>query len=839
MTLRFPNDEEHLPSDNLEVPAVCRDGRSQCLRSRNRSSEEPDVEMEASSRSNNNNEDADESKRRTHQATTRWKVSARLQGSRVVQTISPCIKLACRYRRFSIPIVTLFLVWVHWYTMRMYRRYIGKHPLDGGRYGQRIDRFLVYVARRDIYKRRKQEFDRIGVDFPRLSNAKLASMLDLHTNAALREQLVRQDDRSKALKLLEDSADGYQKVCLTLGAPHLLGDFFESSSSSHLSLPTEIPRYLFVPQKYSPFQYGAGNVKSFQHTSFREMDMRAFVKGAYPSLLETFDSFTTQKDREWLWALVIVYHFGGLYVGNPAMIDMDAVNDILQSKALEYSNRRVGIKASCIEPVGIVALERMENQLVSGQVPAFEVALIAATPRHPHFRCFLDRLKRVGTNETSSALLSVLYGGDSWEPSSTFQVNTTSRLVWEEIKTHWHGASGSVHECAQPQKVGSAESFSANTESSSQKDQAAYVYVVVRQARESVQVNFTGSATSTVRIRERKIHKPILPRRKVPLRSILQSEGIEPGWMCSRCLKAAVFGTLGKCAFICPPGYEEFICHVGDNFKTTKTVVDVQVDVNQVADARRKRIPSIIHQTWFEEITADKYPQLARLQNSWANSGWEYRFYDDEDARQYIARNFPQTFVEAYDAVIPGAFKADLFRYLVLLKDGGIYADIDILLEANLDTFVTPNLSFFAPRDSVVEYADEAFCLWNGIIGSEPGHPFLVRAVERLVNLIIHRADFYDLERDLCRRNGNTMENWKVRAEPHLFLSGPCALGISMNEVLNRTSLDRIDIGSYPDSGHGGTLILVVRLLCVAKSVFLFPINGNGFLLPIYPRRYL
>ncbi len=132
----------------------------------------------------------------------------------------------------------------------------------------------------------------------------------------------------------------------------------------------------------------------------------------------------------------------------------------------------------------------------------------------------------------------------------------------------------------------------------------------------------------------------------------LESKGMETGWLCSRCIKAAVLGTLGKCAFICPSRYEELICHVGDNFKTTRTVVDVQVDVKQVADARRKRIPRIIHQTWFEEITADKYPQLARLQNSWANSGWEYRFYDDEDARQYIARNFPQTFVEAYEAVI-------------------------------------------------------------------------------------------------------------------------------------------------------------------------------------------
>jgi mannosyltransferase OCH1-like enzyme len=74
----------------------------------------------------------------------------------------------------------------------------------------------------------------------------------------------------------------------------------------------------------------------------------------------------------------------------------------------------------------------------------------------------------------------------------------------------------------------------------------------------------------------------------------------------------------------------------------------------------------------------------------------------------------------------------------VLLQEGGVHADFDVMLETTLDSFITPNLSFFAPRDIVVEWADEAFCLWNGIMGSAPGHPFLVKAIERLINLILN-----------------------------------------------------------------------------------------------------
>jgi mannosyltransferase OCH1-like enzyme len=143
----------------------------------------------------------------------------------------------------------------------------------------------------------------------------------------------------------------------------------------------------------------------------------------------------------------------------------------------------------------------------------------------------------------------------------------------------------------------------------------------------------------------------------------------------------------------------------------------VDVIVVEPGTTTFRRIPRIIHQTWFEEVSVDRYPQLSRLQNSWKKSGWEYRFYDDATAKQYVTENFPHGFVEAFDSVIPGAYKADFFRYLVLLKTGGVYADIDVMLDTNLDSFVTPSMSFFAPRDIVGEYAGQPFCLWNGFIG--------------------------------------------------------------------------------------------------------------------------
>jgi mannosyltransferase OCH1-like enzyme len=112
------------------------------------------------------------------------------------------------------------------------------------------------------------------------------------------------------------------------------------------------------------------------------------------------------------------------------------------------------------------------------------------------------------------------------------------------------------------------------------------------------------------------------------------------------------------------------------------------------------------------------------------------------DCRNYIEKHYPDRFLEAYDALIIGAFRADLFRLLVLFREGGIYADIDTQLEADLDNFITTDLSFFVPRDVPHDFwPNSNFCLWNGLLGSAPGHPILAKAIEDIITAILNRDD--------------------------------------------------------------------------------------------------
>jgi hypothetical protein len=59
---------------------------------------------------------------------------------------------------------------------------------------------------------------------------------------------------------------------------------------------------------------------------------------------------------------------------------------------------------------------------------------------------------------------------------------------------------------------------------------------------------------------------------------------------------------------------------------------------------------------------------------------------------------------QAYDDLLQGALKAELLRCFVLLIHDGLYADVDIVLESNLDVTVRPDVGFFAPFDCMVHH---------------------------------------------------------------------------------------------------------------------------------------
>jgi len=162
------------------------------------------------------------------------------------------------------------------------------------------------------------------------------------------------------------------------------------------------------------------------------------------------------------------------------------------------------------------------------------------------------------------------------------------------------------------------------------------------------------------------------------------------------------------------------------------------------------RIPKIIHQT-YRSSTLPKELEENRKRFLALNPSWEYRFYDDRAVIDFITKNFSSEILDYYNKINPayGAAKADLFRYLVVYKCGGLYLDIKSSITAPLDSFLLENDTYIIAQwknkkneefegwglhYDLREIEGGEFQQWHVI--AAPGHPFLRAVIQRVLTNI-------------------------------------------------------------------------------------------------------
>lgn len=327
----------------------------------------------------------------------------------------------------------------------------------------------------------------------------------------------------------------------------------------------------------------------------------------------------------------------------------------------------------------------------------------------------------------------------------------------------------------------------------------------------------------------------------------LSKEKCLPGSSCSKCLSDKKNGaTCTKCMDSCPCYCRELCKNKAKDKQERQPMVTKEMIVTPPLYARdpNRVVPRIVHQTWFEDLPKEKYPNMSRLIESYRTSGWEYRFYTDDTAGELLSKHFPPEVREAYDTLLPGAFKADLFRYCVLLIYGGVYSDVDTMMGPSLDAAIQNDVGFMVGLDEPGKKIQKRMCLWNGFIAAAPGHPFLAKVVESVVNNIRRRYTSIDMARDHCPLTGSSKEEMPEMSIIHsfspLFVAGkqrgeirdiagnsrvslvqrvcrvgcssdalvplgPCMLGGTINKVLGRDGQTQFESGELHFEPAGQT----------------------------------
>jgi mannosyltransferase OCH1-like enzyme len=146
-------------------------------------------------------------------------------------------------------------------------------------------------------------------------------------------------------------------------------------------------------------------------------------------------------------------------------------------------------------------------------------------------------------------------------------------------------------------------------------------------------------------------------------------------------------------------------------------------------------VPLNIFQTWH---TKELPPLMLNCVNKIKNNNprFSYYLFDDNDCREFIKNNFDDSVINAFEKIIPGAYKADLWRYCVLYKLGGIYLDIKYEPVNNF------KLITLTEKEHWVLDIDGTG-IYNALIVSKPGNPILLRAINEIVNNV--KIKYYGL----------------------------------------------------------------------------------------------
>lgn len=111
----------------------------------------------------------------------------------------------------------------------------------------------------------------------------------------------------------------------------------------------------------------------------------------------------------------------------------------------------------------------------------------------------------------------------------------------------------------------------------------------------------------------------------------------------------------------------------------------------------------------------------------------DYRYVTTADSERFLAHHFPPRVGKAFQALRPGSFKADLWRVCQLYITGGLYLDVKLYCLRSLEHLLrTHQLLLVIDR--------HPRSLWNGIMGSVPGHPYLKILIEMIVDNVERRS---------------------------------------------------------------------------------------------------
>jgi mannosyltransferase OCH1-like enzyme len=151
----------------------------------------------------------------------------------------------------------------------------------------------------------------------------------------------------------------------------------------------------------------------------------------------------------------------------------------------------------------------------------------------------------------------------------------------------------------------------------------------------------------------------------------------------------------------------------------------------QIKEKDNSVIPLNLYTCWH---TKDLPPLMKQNYEKFKNDNPEFNhyLYDENECIEFIKQNFDEKVLNAYNSLIPCAYKADLWRYCVLYINGGIYLDIKFKCMNGFKFIYLTGKEHFV-RDRPED------CVLNGLIIALPKNEILLKCINQIVENVKNR----------------------------------------------------------------------------------------------------
>lgn len=154
--------------------------------------------------------------------------------------------------------------------------------------------------------------------------------------------------------------------------------------------------------------------------------------------------------------------------------------------------------------------------------------------------------------------------------------------------------------------------------------------------------------------------------------------------------------------------------------------------INNIKQEDQDEIPKVIYQTWSSKtLPTNMRKCVEKIKDQ--NPNYSHYIYDDNECREFIKEHFNDNVVTAFDKLIPGAYKADLWRYCILYINGGIYLDIKYQPANGFSfNYLNPNKEYFV-LERPGFWEKNHYGIYNALMICKPKNENLLDCIRHIV----------------------------------------------------------------------------------------------------------